>query len=106
MTAELGGFTGIVAPDEEAVRYLRERRGIDIAYGGSCTAGKREDFDHYHEVLACAAARDLRVPAGVKLYLQFDTSDVRDYCVRRGYIAAFEQVGVILLQPSCGARAN
>ena len=30
MTAELGGFTGIVAPDEETVRFLRERRGIAI----------------------------------------------------------------------------
>ncbi|MEM5316770.1 aconitase family protein [Paraburkholderia sp. JHI869] len=158
MTAELGGFTGIVAPDEETVRFLRERRGvefaiepwmcsdpdatyaevididcarlspmlaapgdpgngvalyalearprIDIAYGGSCTAGKREDFDHYHEVLAWAAARGIRVPAEVKLYLQFGTSDVRDYCVQRGYIEAFEQVGAILLQPSCGACAN
>lgn len=28
MTAELGGFTGIVAPDEETVRFLRERRGV------------------------------------------------------------------------------
>ncbi|TDG10044.1 3-isopropylmalate dehydratase [Paraburkholderia guartelaensis] len=158
MTAELGGFTGIVAPDEETVRFLRERRGIefalepwmrsdpgaayaevididcarlspmlaapgdpgngvalhdlearpriDIAYGGSCTAGKREDFDHYHEVLAWAAARGMRVPADVKLYLQFGTSDVHDYCVQRGYIEAFEQVGAILLQPSCGACAN
>ncbi|WP_028204385.1 aconitase family protein [Paraburkholderia nodosa] len=158
MAAELGGFTGIVAPDGETVRFLRERRGIefafepwmcsdpdaayaevididcarlspmlaapgdpgngvalhdlevrpriDIAYGGSCTAGKREDFDHYHEVLAWAAAHGLRVPADVKLYLQFGTSDVRDYCVQRGYIEAFEQVGVILLQPSCGACAN
>ena len=31
MTAELGGLTGIVAPDEETVRFLRERRGIDFA---------------------------------------------------------------------------
>ena len=108
MTAELGGFTGIVAPDAETLRFLRERRGIefvlepwmhsdngaiyaktlhvdcavvppmvarpgdpgngvplaevppvriDIAYGGSCTAGKREDFDHYHAVLRWAADR-------------------------------------------------
>ncbi|MGU7774728.1 aconitase family protein [Burkholderia sp. MR1-5-21] len=158
MTAELGGFTGIVAPDAETVRFLKERRGIDfviepwmcsdagaayaeiieidctaispmlaapgdpgngmslrdlaerpridIAYGGSCTAGKREDFDHYHAVLAWAAARGMRVPSDVKLYLQFGTSDVRDYCVRRGYIDAFERVGAILLQPSCGACAN
>ncbi len=30
MTAELGGFTGIVAPDAETVRFLRERRGVDV----------------------------------------------------------------------------
>jgi 3-isopropylmalate/(R)-2-methylmalate dehydratase large subunit len=158
MTAELGGFTGIVAPDAETVRFLKVRRGIDfklepwmcsdegadyagvididcatvtpmlaapgdpgngmalsmlaerplvdIAYGGSCTAGKREDFDHYHEVLSWAAQHKLKVAPDVKLFLQFGTSDVRDYCVERGYIEAFEQVGAILLQPSCGACAN
>jgi 3-isopropylmalate/(R)-2-methylmalate dehydratase large subunit len=158
MTAELGGFSGIVAPDAETVKFLKARRGIDfviepwmrsdpgahyaevididcaavspmlaapgdpgngmplhelvdrpridIAYGGSCTAGKREDFDHYHEVLAWAAARGLRVPEGVTLYLQFGTADVRDYCLRQGYLDAFEQVGATLLQPSCGACAN
>jgi 3-isopropylmalate/(R)-2-methylmalate dehydratase large subunit len=31
MTAELGGLTGIVSPDHETVRFLRERRGIDFA---------------------------------------------------------------------------
>jgi 3-isopropylmalate/(R)-2-methylmalate dehydratase large subunit len=158
MTAELGGFTGIVAPDEETVRFLRERRGIefklepwmrsdegaryadviridcdtltpivaapgdpgngialgdlkervkvDIAYGGSCTAGKREDFDHYHAVLAWAAKRRLRVPPRVKLYLQFGTTAVRDYCIAQGYLDAFERVGAEVLQPSCGACAN
>ena len=39
---------------------LGERPRIDIAYGGSCTAGKREDFAQYHAVLAWAAARGLR----------------------------------------------
>ncbi|WP_194724170.1 aconitase family protein [Noviherbaspirillum malthae] len=158
MTAELGGFTGIVAPDEETVRFLRERRGVefkiepwmrsdpgahyadtiridcsavtpmvaapgdpgngvalgslkervklDIAYGGSCTAGKREDFDHYHEVLSWAAKQGLRVPPNVKLYLQFGTAAVRDYCIGKGYLAAFEQVGAEMLQPACGACAN
>ena len=50
---------------------------VDIAYGGSCTAGKREDFDRYHEVLAWAAGRGLRVAPGVALYLQFGTTAVR-----------------------------
>lgn len=158
MCAELGGFTGIVAPDEETVRFLKARRGvdftiapwmrsdegadyaatievdcsglvpmvarpgdpgnglalselnepvrIDIAYGGSCTAGKREDFDHYHAVLRWAADRGLGVPAGVTLYLQFGTTAVRDYCIAQGYLDAFDAVGATILQPSCGACAN
>ncbi|CAN7424969.1 aconitase family protein [Acidovorax sp. LjRoot66] len=158
MTAELGGFTGIVAPDEETVRFLRERRGvdfvvedwmcsdpdatyadtiridcasvpamvaspgdpgnglplsalahqvrIDIAYGGSCTAGKREDFDHYHKVLRWAADRNLRVAPGVELFLQFGTTAVRDHCIAAGYLDAFERVGARILQPSCGACGN
>ncbi|MEZ5728308.1 MAG: aconitase family protein [Burkholderiaceae bacterium] len=158
MCAELGGLSGIVAPDAETRRFLRERRGIDIdiadwmqsdpgaryaatlevdctrlqpmlarpgdpgngqaiaslgqavaidiAYGGSCTAGKRVDFDHYHAVLRWAADRGLRVAPGVKLFLQFGTVAVRDYCVERGYLDAFERVGAEILQPACGSCAN
>ena len=29
--AELGGFTGLVEPDAETVRFLKERRGQDAA---------------------------------------------------------------------------
>ncbi len=29
MAAEIGGFTGIVAPDKKAVDFLVERRGVD-----------------------------------------------------------------------------
>src|SRR5207237_5750968 len=31
MAAEIGGFTGIVAPDKKAVDFLMERRGMDRA---------------------------------------------------------------------------
>jgi 3-isopropylmalate/(R)-2-methylmalate dehydratase large subunit len=158
MTAELGGLTGIVAPDATTVNFLRERRGvdfelepwmrsdegahyaatigvdcsqlspyvaspgdpghgvpiasladrvkIDIAYGGSCTAGKRDDFDHYHEVLAWGLQNGLRVPPDVVLYLQYGTTAVRDYCLERGYDKTFEAAGARILQPSCGACAN
>jgi 3-isopropylmalate/(R)-2-methylmalate dehydratase large subunit len=88
------------------LRSLDIRPEIDIAYGGSCTAGKREDFDRYHEVLAWAVANDLRVKPGVKLYLQFGTTAVRDYCIQQGYLHTFERVGAEILQPSCGACAN
>ena len=89
-----------------ALADLKEPVKIDIAYGGSCTAGKREDFDHYHAVLAWALAHGLRVPPGVTLYLQYGTTAVRDYCVAKGYDKTFAALGVRILQPSCGACAN
>lgn len=85
---------------------LAETVVVDIAYGGSCTAGKREDFDGYHEVLRWAADQGLAVPDGVKLYLQFGTTAVREYCRERGYLEAFEAVGAEILQPACGACAG
>ena len=158
MVAELGGFTGIVAPDERTVAFIKERRGVDfeiepwmasdpdaqykatirldaaaigpmlarpgdpgkgmaaddlaeavpvdIAYGGSCTAGKREDFDYYHEVLSWGLEQGLRIAPGTRLYLQFGTLDVRRYCLDRGYMDTFEQAGVTLVMPGCGACAN
>ncbi|WP_144141432.1 aconitase family protein [Paraburkholderia sp. BCC1884] len=158
MVAELGGFTGIVEPDERTVAFLKERRGvdftlenwmqsdadavyrdtirldagaiepmlarpgdpgngvaakqldevvaIDIAYGGSCTAGKREDFDFYHEVLRWGVERDMRVPVGTRLFLQFGTMAVRAYCEEQGYLPVFERAGVTLVMPGCGSCAN
>lgn len=85
---------------------IAERPAIDIAYGGSCTGGKLEDFEHYHAVLSWAAERGLRVADGVELILQFGTTAVRDACTARGYLQVFEQVGARILQPSCGACGN
>ena len=158
MVAELGGFAGIVEPDEKTLAFLREHRGItfelapwmrsdpgaayrrriaiaaeevpvlvarpgdpgngvavdalsspvavDIAYGGSCTAGKRLDFDRYHEVLHWGVRRGMRVPAGTRLFLQFGTLDVRHYCAERGYLESFRRAGASLIMPGCGACAN
>jgi 3-isopropylmalate/(R)-2-methylmalate dehydratase large subunit len=30
MAAEIGGFTGLIAPDAETLRFLKERRGLDL----------------------------------------------------------------------------
>ncbi len=79
---------------------------IDIAYGGSCTGGKQDDFDLYHEVLYWALQRNIPLAAHVKLYLQYGTTAVRDYCVAKGYDSTFRQIGASMLQPSCGACAN
>jgi len=52
-----------------------------------------------------AAARGTRVPTGTTLYLQYGTVDVRDCCVRLGYLSAFEAVGAVMLEPAASRRA-
>jgi 3-isopropylmalate/(R)-2-methylmalate dehydratase large subunit len=162
MAAEIGGFTGIVAPDKKAVEFLVERRGIDrkkaeamieglysdpdaqyahvieldaaeitpmvatpgdpgngkyvrelntpvpveIAYGGTCTAGKNEDMDMYAAVLADALKQGKRVADSVKFYIQFGSQETREYCLRKGYLDVFQKAGAIVIEPSCGACIN
>jgi 3-isopropylmalate/(R)-2-methylmalate dehydratase large subunit len=162
MAAEIGGFTGIVAPDKKAVDFLVERRGMDrkkaegmieglysdpnaqyahvieldaaeitpmvatpgdpgngtyvrelntpvpveIAYGGTCTAGKNEDMDMYAAVLADALKQGKRVADSVKFYIQFGSQETREYCLRKGYLDVFRRAGAIVIEPSCGACIN
>ena len=162
MAAEIGGFTGIVAPDEKVVDFLVERRGlkraeaermiaglesdptaqyahlieldasditpmvatpgdpgngkyirdlntpvpIEIAYGGTCTAGKNEDMDMYAAVLADALQHGKRVSPNVEFWIQFGSQETREYSHRKGYIEIFEKAGARLIEPSCGACIN
>src|ERR1700728_147144 len=162
MAAEIGGFTGIVAPDRKAVDFLVERRGMDrakaqamteglysdpdaqyahvieldaaeitpmvatpgdpgngkyvrelntpvpveIAYGGTCTAGKNEDMDMYAAVLAAALQHGKRVADSVKFYIQFGSQETREYCLRKGYVDIFQKAGAQVIEPSCGACIN
>jgi 3-isopropylmalate/(R)-2-methylmalate dehydratase large subunit len=162
MAAEIGGFTGIVAPDKKAVDFLVERRGMDrakaesmiaglhsdrgaqyahvieldaaeitpmvatpgdpgngkyvrelntpvpveIAYGGTCTAGKNEDMDMYAAVLADALKQGKHVADSVKFYIQFGSQETRDYCLRKGYLDVFRKAGAEVIEPSCGACIN
>ncbi len=76
---------------------------IDIAYGGSCTGGKKTDMDMYASVLQRAHDQGKKLAAGVHLYIQFGSQDIRRYAEERGYIALFEAMGVELVDPSCGA---
>ena len=162
MAAEIGGFTGIVAPDKKAVDFLVERRNMDrkkaeasieglysdkgaqyahvieldaaeitpmvatpgdpgngkyvrelhtpvpveIAYGGTCTAGKNEDMDMYAAVLADGLKQGKRIADSVKFYIQFGSQETREYCMRRGYLEVFQRAGAIVIEPSCGACIN
>jgi 3-isopropylmalate/(R)-2-methylmalate dehydratase large subunit len=162
MAAEVGAFTGIIAPDARTVAYLVEQRGmprpeaerlceglfsdrdaeyvteieidaaslkpmialpgdpgngreiaelgervrIDIAYAGSCTAGKREDMDMYARVFREAAVRGQRIAPWVRCYIQCGSQAVFRYCQERGYDRVFAQVGATFIEPSCGACIN
>jgi len=162
MAAEIGGFTGIVAPDEKVIDFLGERRGMDrkqaakmidglqsdpdakyaelieldaseitpmvatpgdpgngkyvrelntpvpveIAYGGTCTAGKNEDMDMYAAVLKDALQHGRRVADSVQFYIQFGSQETREYCVRKGYLETFQKAGAHMIEPSCGACIN
>ncbi len=76
---------------------------IDIAYGGSCTGGKKADMDMYASVLQRALEAGKRVADGVQLYIQFGSQDIRDYAIAKGYVTTFEKAGVHMVDPSCGA---
>ncbi|MEM9292969.1 MAG: aconitase family protein [Acidobacteriota bacterium] len=76
---------------------------IDIAYGGSCTAGKVDDLAFYHQVCLEALAADRRVPEEVQFLIQFGSREVEAHARREAWIETFEQVGVRLIQPGCGA---
>jgi 3-isopropylmalate/(R)-2-methylmalate dehydratase large subunit len=162
MAAEIGGFTGIVAPDEKVVEFLVERRGmnraeakkmiaglesdpnaeyahvieldaaeitpmvatpgdpgngkyirdlhtpvpVEIAYGGTCTAGKNEDMDMYAAVLADALKQGRKIAPSVEFYIQFGSQETREYCVRKGYLDVFQKAGAHVIEPSCGACIN
>ncbi len=76
---------------------------IDIAYAGSCTAGKKEDMDMYARVLAEADAQGLRIHPDVKCYIQCGSVEVREYCRRQGYLDLFHRMGAEFIEPGCGA---
>lgn len=90
-------------------QLLRERNGevpIEIAYGGSCTAGKREDMDMYAAVLREGLEQGRRVADGVTFWIQFGSQEVKEYCRRMGYLEIFERAGAKVIEPSCGACIN
>ena len=76
---------------------------IDIAYAGSCTAGKREDMDMLAAVLSEGLERGLRVAPGVRLYVQFGSRDVKEWCGEKGYLDLFARAGAVTIEPGCGA---
>jgi 3-isopropylmalate/(R)-2-methylmalate dehydratase large subunit len=76
---------------------------IDIAYAGSCTAGKIDDLIFYHQVAKEAVDAGLKVAVGVKFFIQFGSQAVEKFARDNGLVDTFERAGATVLNPGCGA---
>ena len=76
---------------------------IDIAYAGSCTAGKDDDFAYYAKVTRAALDAGMKVHDDVECFIQFGSKNVKELSARMGWTDLFEQAGVKLIDPGCGA---
>jgi 3-isopropylmalate/(R)-2-methylmalate dehydratase large subunit len=79
---------------------------IEIAYAGSCTAGKKEDMDMYARVLQEAEDQGLKIHPDVECFIQCGSIEVREYCREKGYLDLFTRMGADWIEPGCGACIN
>src|SRR5207245_6338385 len=59
---------------------------IDIAYAGSCTAGKIDDLLFYHQVAKEAVDAGRKVAEGVTFYIQFGSQMVEKFARDNGLV--------------------
>jgi 3-isopropylmalate/(R)-2-methylmalate dehydratase large subunit len=90
-------------PTNGALIDSLENVKIDIAYAGSCTAGKVDDFLFYHQVAKEAVDAGLRVADGVQFFIQFGSQAVEKFARENGLLDTFERAGATVLNPGCGA---
>jgi 3-isopropylmalate/(R)-2-methylmalate dehydratase large subunit len=76
---------------------------IDIAYGGSCTAGKYDDIDMYAKVTKAALSKGLTVKEGTRFFIQYGSKKVAAYAEQKGYTEDFIKAGIKIISPGCGA---
>lgn len=76
---------------------------IDIAYAGSCTAGKDDDFAYYAKVVAAALDAGKTIPENVDCYIQYGSKAVKELSEANGWTELFERAGVKIIDPGCGA---
>jgi 3-isopropylmalate/(R)-2-methylmalate dehydratase large subunit len=76
---------------------------IDIAYAGSCTAGKDDDFAYYAMVTKAALDAGLKIHEHVECYIQFGSMAVKELSIRNGWTELFKRAGINVIDPGCGA---
>ena len=60
----------------------------------------------YARVMKAALAQGRKVAEGVECYIQFGSQQIRKYAEEQGYTKVFEEAGVTMIDPSCGACIN
>ncbi|MCZ6785897.1 MAG: aconitase family protein [Planctomycetota bacterium] len=105
MVATPGDPAKGIASDPTNGAYIDELGDvpIDIAYAGSCTAGKIDDLDMYARVLEEAVEYGRTVAPDVQFFIQFGSREVEEHCRAEGLIGVFERAGAQILSPGCGA---
>jgi 3-isopropylmalate/(R)-2-methylmalate dehydratase large subunit len=105
MVAHPGDPDNGVPSDPTNGAYIKDLGviNINIAYAGSCTAGKEDDFAYYAKVTKAALDAGLKIAEGVECYIQFGSKTVKDLSERNGWTEMFERAGVKLIDPGCGA---
>jgi 3-isopropylmalate/(R)-2-methylmalate dehydratase large subunit len=88
------------------ISELGDEIKIDIAYAGSCTAGKKSDMDMYAAVFKDALEKGLKVHENVNCFIQCGSQEVKRYCEDQGYLEVFAAAGAEFVEPSCGACIN
>ncbi len=76
---------------------------IDIAYAGSCTAGKIDDLEMYAKVLRDALENGRTVAPDVSFFIQYGSQEVMAHCERNGLTKTFAAAGATIINPGCGA---
>jgi len=85
------------------IKSLKKDISIDIAYGGSCTAGKLQDLHYYAQAVAYFLKQGRKVHPKVRFYIQYGSALVEKQATALGYDKIFKEAGVVLLHPGCGA---
>jgi len=76
---------------------------INIAYGGSCTAGKYDDIDMYARVTKDALKRGKKIAPNINFYIQYGSYNVANYAKTQGHHELFLKAGIKVIPPGCGA---
>ena len=88
------------------IRELNTPVPVEIAYGGTCTAGKNEDMDMYAQVLSDALKQGKRVADSVQVLYSVRLAGNARVLHSQGLSRHLPEGRGHVIEPSCGACIN